>query len=171
MSDHEHPSAAPDSLQLVCFRVGEEEYGIDIMRVHEVVPALPITPVADAPAFFEGIMELRGAFFGVIDLRKRLDKRFHERPGAPAAPAPPITPQHRYVVVSLHGRSLGLVVDGVTEVRRIEPARVVPLGASVPGAGRLLTGAARVDSAVVLVMDLDELLTPAERAALAASAG
>lgn len=165
MSDHEHPSAAPDSLQLVCFRVGTEEYGIDIMRVHEVVPALPITPVADAPPFLEGIMELRGAFFGVIDLRKRLDKRFDERPGAPAA----ITPQHRYVVVSLHGRSLGLVVDGVTEVRRIEPARVAPLAASVPGAGRLLTGAARVDDAVVLVMNLDELLTPAERGALGAA--
>jgi purine-binding chemotaxis protein CheW len=168
MSDHEHPSAAPDCLQLVCFRVGEEEYGVDIMRVHEVVPALPITPVADAPVFLEGIMELRGAFFGVIDLRKRLDKRFHDRPGAPA---PAITPQHRYVVVSLHGRSLGLVVDGVTEVRRIEPARIVPLATSVPGAGRLLTGAARVDAAVVLVMDLDQLLTPAERAALSASAG
>ncbi len=168
MSDHEHPSAAPDSLQLVCFRVGEEEYGIDIMRVHEVVPALPITPVADAPAFLEGITELRGAFFGVIDLRKRLDKRFYERSGAPA---PVISPQHRYVVVSLHGRSLGLVVDGVTEVRRIEPARIVALAASVPGAGRLLTGAARVDAAVVLVMDLDQLLTPAERVALAASAG
>jgi purine-binding chemotaxis protein CheW len=161
MSDHEHPSAAPASLHLVCFRVGAEEYGIDIMRVHEVVPALPITRVADAPAFLEGIMELRGAFFGVVDLRKRLDKRFHERPDAPA-----ITAQHRYVVVSLHGRSLGLVVDGVTEVRRIEPARIAPLAASVPGAGRLLTGAARVDGAVVLVMDLDELLTAGERAAL-----
>lgn len=167
MSDHEHPSAAPDSLQLVCFRVGDEEYGIDIMRVHEVVPALPITRVADAPPFLEGIIDLRGAFFGVIDLRKRLDKRFHERPGAPA---PAITAQHRYVVVSLHGRSLGLVVDGVTEVRRIEPVRIAPLAASVPGAGRLLTGAARVDDAVVLVMDLDQLLTPGERAALGTAA-
>lgn len=106
-------------------------------------------------------MELRGAFFGVIDLRKRLDKRFHERPGGPV-----IGPQHRYVVVSVHGRSLGLVVDGVTEVRRIEPGRIVPLAASVPGAGRLLTGAARLDDAVVLVMNLDELLAPGERAAL-----
>jgi purine-binding chemotaxis protein CheW len=156
---HRHPqSATPESLQLVCFRVGSEEYGIDIMRVREVVPALPITRVADAPAFLEGIVELRGAFLGVIDLRRRL-----------GVPAPVMTPQQRYVVVRLHGRSLGLVVDGVTEVRRIEPARVAPLAASVPGAGPLLRGVARLEHGVVLVMDPDHLLTAAEQTALGAA--
>jgi purine-binding chemotaxis protein CheW len=135
------------------------------MRVREVVPALPITRVADAPAFLEGITELRGAFFGVIDLRARLRARL--RPGLDDA-APAVTPQQRYVVVWLHGRSLGLVVDGVTEVRRIAPARIAPLAASVPGAGRLLAGVARLDHGVVLVMDLDHLLTPAEQASLGA---
>jgi purine-binding chemotaxis protein CheW len=168
MSHRDQQSATPDSLQLVCFCVGDEEYGIDIMRVREVVPALPITRVADAPAFLEGITELRGAFFGVIDLRKRLRKRLRSRPGAvaPGTVAPAVTPQQRYVVVRLHGRSLGLVVDGVTEVRRIEPGRVAPLAASVPGAGRLLAGVARLDHGVVLVMDLDHLLTAAEQESL-----
>jgi purine-binding chemotaxis protein CheW len=145
-------------LQLVCFRVGDEEYGIDIMRVREVVPALPITRVADAPGFLEGIIELRGAFFGVVDLRRRL-----------GATAPAVTSQQRYVVVWMHGRSLGLVVDGVTEVRRIERARVAALAAAVPGVGRLLAGVARLDDGVVLVMDLDHLLTIAEQAALGAA--
>jgi purine-binding chemotaxis protein CheW len=159
MSHRHQQSATPDSLQLVCFRVGDEEYGIDIMRVREVVPALPITRVADAPAFLEGIMELRGTFFGVIDLRARL------RSG-PGTTAPAVTPPQRYVEVWLHGRSLGLVVDGVTEVRRIEPGHIAPLAASVPGAGRLLAGVARLEHGVVLVMDLDHLLTPAEQASL-----
>jgi purine-binding chemotaxis protein CheW len=155
MSHRDQQRATSDSLQLVCFRVGDEEYGIDIMRVREVVPALPITRVADAPGFLEGIIELRGAFFGVVDLRRRL-----------GATAPAVTPPQRYVVVWLHGRSLGLVVDGVTEVRRIEPRRVAPLAASVPGAGRLLAGVARLDHGVVLVMDLDHLLSAAEQSAL-----
>lgn len=159
MSHRDQQRATPDSLQLVCFRVGDEEYGIDIMRVREVVPALPITRVADAPSFLEGIIELRGAFFGVIDVRKRLRKR-------PDDTAPAMTPQQRYVVVRLHGHSLALVVDGVTEVRRIEPARIAPLAASVPGAGRLLAGVARLDHGVVLVMDLEHLITPAEQASL-----
>jgi purine-binding chemotaxis protein CheW len=160
-SHRDQQSATPSSLQLVCFRVGDEEYGLDIMRVREVVPALPITRVADAPAFLEGIIELRGVFFGLIDLRKRLRKR-------PDDAAPAVTPQQRYVVVRLHDHSLALVVDGVTEVRRIEPERIAPLGASVPGAGRLLAGVARLDHGVVLVMDLDHLLTPAEQASLRA---
>ena len=158
MSHHGQQSATSDILQLVCFRVGAEEYGIDIMRVREVVPALPITRVADAPAFLEGVIELRGALFGVVDLRRRL-----------GVTTPAGTAQQRYVVAWMHGRSLGLVVDGVTEVRRIERARVAPLAVAAPGAGRLLAGVARLDDGVVLVMELDHLLTNAEQAALGAA--
>jgi purine-binding chemotaxis protein CheW len=166
MSHRDPHDATPDSLQLVCFRVGDEEYGLDILRVREVVPALPITRVADAPAFLEGIVELRGAFFGVLDLRKRLGKRLGKRLDVPL---PAVTPQHRYVVVRLDGHALGLVVDRVTEVRRVHrdgPDGIAPLAASVPGAGRLITGAVRLEDAVVLVLDLDHLLTAEERAAL-----
>lgn len=158
MSPRSSQNATPESIQLVCFRVGGEEYGIDIMRVREVVPALPITRVAGAPAFLEGIVELRGAFFGVLDLRRRLGA------GGPAA-----APETRYVVVRLGAHSLGLMVDAVTEVRRIEAARIAPLARAVPGAGRLLAGVVRLDHGVVLLIDLDHLLAPAEQAALDAT--
>lgn len=156
MTDREPQTAPGGILQLVCARAGAEEYGIDIMRVKEVVSPVPITRVAGAPAFLEGIIELRGRFVAVMDLRKRL-----------GAPAEPTTARSRYVIVSLDDRPLALVVDGVTEVRRFDRGRLAPLEQAAPGAGRLLAGAIGAGGGVVLVLDVDRLLTAGERAALA----
>lgn len=155
MPDREPQTAPGGSLQLVCVRAGAEEYGIDIMRVKEVVSPLPITRVVDAPPFLEGIVELRGRFVAIMDLRKRL-----------GVAADPVTSRHRYVIVELDGRALGLVVDAVTEVRRFERGRMAPLEQAAPGAGRLLTGAIGHDGGVVLVLDVDRLLAAGEREAL-----
>src|SRR5690606_38685533 len=120
MPDREPQTAPAEILQLVCVRAGAEEYGIDIMRVNEVVSPLPITRVADAPPFLEGIIELRGRFVPIMDLRKRL-----------GIAADPVTPRHRYVIITLDGRPLGLVVDAVTEVRRFDRGRLASLDQAV----------------------------------------
>ena len=100
--------AAGAEVQLCTFRVGGEDYALDIMRVQEIIRPMPITPVPRAPAFLEGVIRLRGEVIPVVDVRKRF--------GLPVAPAGPRT---RYLVVRVAGRRLALVVDEVCEVLRV----------------------------------------------------
>jgi len=62
-----------EQLQLVAFRVGDGHYALDIMRVKEILQPVTITPIPKAPGFIEGVIELRGAILPVVDLRKRFD--------------------------------------------------------------------------------------------------
>jgi len=107
-------SAAPGTpaddalVQLCTFRIGAEDYAVDIMRVREIIHPRPITPVPRTPAFVEGVVRLRGEVIPVLDVRKRLG----------VAPTTP-TRRTRFVIVNVAGRRIGLVVDEVCEVLRL----------------------------------------------------
>lgn len=103
----EHAQRGGEVVQLTAFRVGGEEYVVDIMRVREIIRPLPVTPVRKGPKFVEGVINLRGAVIPVIDLRRRFDL---------AAEA---HRERRVIILVVDGRTLGLVVDGVTEVVRV----------------------------------------------------
>lgn len=109
--------AAPGDgvVQLCTFRIGGEDYAIDIMRVREIIHPLPITPVPRAPAFVEGVVRLRGEVIPVLDVRKRL--------GVPARPEDRKT---RFLVVNVAGRRIGLVVDEMCEVLRLPRSEIRP---------------------------------------------
>ncbi len=102
------PGAGDPIVQLCTFRIGGEDYAVDIMRVREIIHPLPITRVPRAPASVEGVVRLRGEVIPVLDVRKRL--------GLPAS-AP--TRRTRFLVVNVARRRIGLVVDEVCEVIRI----------------------------------------------------
>jgi purine-binding chemotaxis protein CheW len=151
--------AAPDPLaQLCAFRIGGEDYAIDIMRVREIIHPLPITPVPRAPAFVEGVVRLRGDVLPVLDVRKRL--------GLP--PAPP-TRKSRFLLVNVAGRRLALVVDEVREVLRLPRSEIrpaPPLGA--PGTPRFFLGVCggersggRAGAPLRLLLNVKALLDPA----------
>jgi purine-binding chemotaxis protein CheW len=108
-------SAADDVVQLCTFRVGGEDYAVDIMRVREIVQPLPITPVPRAPKFVDGVVRLRGEVIPVVDVRKRF--------GLPAAPP---GRRAKYLIVKIAGRRLALVVDEVSEVLRIPRGELRP---------------------------------------------
>ncbi len=114
--------AQPDAgrVQLCTFRIGGEDYAVDIMRVREIIQPQPITPVPRAPAFVEGVVRLRGEVIPVVDVRKRF--------GLPPAPA---TRKTKFLVVHVAGRRLGLVVDEVCEVLRLARADIRPAPALV----------------------------------------
>ncbi|HET6440027.1 MAG TPA: chemotaxis protein CheW, partial [Anaeromyxobacter sp.] len=129
MPGHEEPGRAGRSgdgglAQLCTFRVGGEDYAIDIMRVREIIPPLPVTPVPRAPPFVEGVVRLRGDVIPVLDVRRRL--------GVPVAPT---TRKTKYLIVNVAGRRLGLVVDEVTEVVRLPREQIRPAPALVEGGG------------------------------------
>ncbi len=145
--------AAAGSLQVARFFVGDEEYALDIMRIKEIINPVPITRVPRAPAFVEGIIELRGAFLPVVDLRKRF--------GLPERAAGRET---KYVIVSLEGRVVGLVVDRVTEVSRIDAEQIgEPPEMAVGRQARLFAGAIKSGDRILMLLDLDAVLSPAER--------
>jgi purine-binding chemotaxis protein CheW len=140
-------------VQLASFFVGAEEYALDIMRIKEIINPVAVTRVPRAPAFIEGIIELRGAFLPIIDLRRRFD-----------LPVTPLTRDSKYVIVALAGRILGLVVDRVVEVKaigvdQISPAPELALG----GDSRYFNGVIKWNDRIVMMLDLDAVLSPAER--------
>jgi purine-binding chemotaxis protein CheW len=102
-------------VELCTFRIGGEDYAVDIMRVREIINPLPVTPVPRAPAFIEGVIRLRSEVIPVVDVRKRF-----------ALPPTPQTRKTKYLVVRIGGRRLALVVDEVTEVVRLARSEIRP---------------------------------------------
>src|SRR5579859_7682676 len=101
--------------QIVVFGLANEHYGVDIARVEGIIKMQAITTVPHAPEFVEGVTNLRGKVLPVIDLRCRFG----------LSPAEP-TKDTRIVNVEMNGLTVGLVVDGVSEVQRVDPAAVEP---------------------------------------------
>src|SRR5688572_30695639 len=147
---------ARDSMQVACFSVGGEEYAVDIMKIKEIINPVRITPVPKAPPFIDGIIELRGAILPVVDLRKRFDLE-------PTA----LNRDSKYIVTALDGRIVGLVVDKVREVTRIDldDLRSAPAMA-VGESARFFTGVFQRDGRIVMLVDLDQILSTTEKVAL-----
>lgn len=144
----------PDSsMQVACFEVGQGHYALDIMSVKEVINPLPITPVPHAPPFVEGLIELRGAFLPIIDLRRRL--------GAPAAA------DSKIVVARVGEQRVGLIVDRVSEVARIDPTAIEPAPPMARGEqAAFFIGVTKIADRIVLVVDLEQMLSADEQTAL-----
>jgi purine-binding chemotaxis protein CheW len=153
----------PDALvQLCTFRIGGEDYAIDIMRVREIIPPLPITPVPRAPASVEGVVRLRGEVIPVLDVRRRL--------GVPAA-AP--SAKTRFLLVNVARRRIGLVVDEVCGVLRLPRRELRPAPPlAEEGAPRFFLGVCGGEAAAAaarrggagplrLLLDVKALLDPA----------
>lgn len=118
-------------VQLCTFRIGGEDYALDIMRVREIIRPLPITPVPRAPAFVEGVVRIRGEVIPVLDVRKRL-----------GVEARPPTGKTRFLLVHVAGHRIGLVVDEVCEVVRLPRSEIRPAPVlGPPGAPRFFLGA------------------------------
>jgi purine-binding chemotaxis protein CheW len=140
------PAPGRDAIVELCaFRVGHEEYVIDLRRIREILQPLPITPVPRAPEFVEGVMSLRGEIVPVVDVRKRLGmlpRPLGSDAEAPAPRDPAVRPGARpkVLLVNVAGHVLGLVVDAVSEVLRIPRSAIGPPPLLAPSAQRLFLG-------------------------------
>ena len=154
-----------DTLQFVSFVVAGEEFGIDILRVQEIIRPVPVTRVPHAPPAVDGVVNLRGRIVPVVDARRRfgLPPRTDEGEG-------------RVVVVEVGGRTVGLVMDAVREVIRIPRSAIEPAPDLSVGVGaEYVRGVARVASAdgpeagpdrLVIVLDVERVLGDDDQAAL-----
>jgi len=138
-------------LEVLTFALGDEEYGVDIQRLREIVRVRPITEVPRAPAFVLGVIGVRGEVLPVLDLRRRLKLR---------PPAEPPGREARVLIVKRGAEAFGLLVDEVRQVVRlreedIEATPPVLIGAEsefIAGIGR-----PRPDRLVILLA-LDAVL-------------
>jgi purine-binding chemotaxis protein CheW len=159
--DHARDKRTTDLVvQMVGFSVGTGEYALDIMRIKEIINPLPITPVPKAPAFIEGVVELRGAILPVVDLRKRFD-----------LPATPSTRSTKYLIVGIdvQGKRMivGLIVDAVSEPLRIPQDQLRPAPALTQGAIAYFTAVVHHQGRIFMVMDIDAILSTREKVTLA----
>jgi purine-binding chemotaxis protein CheW len=145
-------------LQLVGFHVGEEEFGINILRVQEIIRAQQLTRVPNSPEFMEGVMNLRGKIIPVIALRKRFGLE---------AVAP--DKQNRIVVVEIQGTVLGFVVDAVSEVLRIPAGTVEPPPRLGLVEREYVSGVGKLGDRLLILLDADRLMSGDEEGMIGAA--
>jgi purine-binding chemotaxis protein CheW len=135
-------------LQLVSFFIGGEEYAVDILTVREIHRMLDITRMPDAPAYVEGVTNLRGQVIPIINLRKRFGMEAREG-----------DPHTRVVVVELSGKVAGFVVDSVREVLRI-PSSVTERPPEIGGVVRseFITAVGKLQDRLLILLNLDDVL-------------
>jgi purine-binding chemotaxis protein CheW len=146
-SSAEAPSVGPE-LHLVTFALDGEEFGIPIGQVREVIRVTEITRVPQARQHVRGVTNLRGRILAVVEIRTRMGLSRAE-----------ITPGSRIVVVGVHDRTLGILVDGVSQVVKV-PAKTVALAPEevLSASADYITGVARWNSRLIILLDLEKLL-------------
>ncbi len=136
-------------LQLVTFSIGEEEFGVNILKVQEIIRTMEITKVPRAPEFVVGVINLRGKVIPIIDLRRRFGLAFK----APDK-------NTRIIVIEINSIIVGFVVDAVSEVLRIPTSTVEPPPPVVAGVDSdYVSGVGKLHDRLLILLDLDKLLS------------
>lgn len=137
--------------KFLTFFLDKEEYGIEILKVQEIIGMMPITPVPKTPEFIRGVINLRGKIIPIVDLRLKFGMEAKE-----------VTDQTCIIVVQAKGVQMGLVVDKVSEVADIsnEDIEECPsFGTNVNTDFILGMGIGRTDGRVKMLLDIDKVLS------------
>ena len=136
-------------IQLVTFSIGEEEFGVDILKVQEIIRTMEITKVPRAQDFVEGVINLRGKVIPIIDLRRRFGLHSKE-----------YDKHTRIIVIEISNMIVGFVVDSVSEVLRIPSSTVEPPPPVVAGMdSEYIRGVGKLQDRLLILLDLDKLLS------------
>jgi purine-binding chemotaxis protein CheW len=151
--------AAASAGEFLTFRLGGEEYGVDILKVQEIRSYEAPTRIANSPAFLKGVVDLRGVIVPIIDLRLKL--------GCDSAELNAMTV---VIVLNMRGRVIGAVVDAVSDVIQLDAALVQPAPAmNALVDTRYIRGIANVAERMLILVDIESVLTGDELGALDAS--
>ena len=142
--------------QIVIFELGQENFGVDIAAVESIIKMQAITRMPHAPAFVQGVTNLRGKVLPVIDLRSRF-----------GMPAQETDKNSRIIVIAVNHTEVGMIVDGVSEVLTITEQTIEPAPAIASTVdSRFITGIAKIDARLVILVDLAAILSAGEQADL-----
>jgi purine-binding chemotaxis protein CheW len=133
---------------LVTFKLGKEEYGIDINSVQEIIRATDITPVPGAPNHVRGVINLRGKIIPVVDLRTRFKLAAVDASG-----------DQRIVVVELGEKRLGMLVDSVSQVIKLSSSIIEEIPEEATSIDEnYIKGVGKLDSRLIIILDLNRSL-------------
>jgi purine-binding chemotaxis protein CheW len=151
-TEREHEPRGELIRQFVGFRLGDEDYAIAITKIREIILMKPITRLPQVPDAIEGLINLRGTVIPIINLRKRF-----------GLPARPFDDETRTIVVTINDKTVGCIVDEVTQVMRIGAEQLQPVPISMAGvAKRFIAGLARLEDRLLIVLEIDRLFEPDE---------
>ncbi len=143
-----HRTEGTGTMQLVSFRLAQEEYGIEITKVQEIILMGEITRVPQTPDYIKGLINLRSTVIPIVDLRLRFGLAQEEA-----------TDETRIMVVNVAGKTIGIIVDAVSEVLRISQEQIAPPPPTVAGLGReYLTGLVKLEQRLLILLDIDKIL-------------
>lgn len=138
--------------EYLAFRLGNEEYGLDILKVQEIRGYEPVTRIASAPPHILGVMNLRGVIVPVVDLRIKLKI------------GTPVYDQFTVVIIlSINGRVTGIVVDSVSDVTMLDPAQIKPapdMGSAIDT--KYLIGLGTLAERMLILIDIDSMVCAAD---------
>lgn len=143
--------------EFLTFRLGNEEYGIDILKVQEIRSYEPPTKIANAPAYLKGVVNLRGVIVPIVDLRVKFNC-VNEQGEAE------INSFTVVIVLNVKGRVVGAVVDSVSDVMQLNDQTIQPapeMSSSVVDTS-YITGIANVSDRLLILMDIESLMSSAE---------
>ena len=141
-----------DLKQIISFKIGNEEYGLEILKVKEVIRIKEITKLPKAPDFVKGVINLRGDVIPIIDLRVKFGL-IQERYSSAT----------RVIVVEVDGKSMGIVVDSVSHVIRIDDDQIEnsPLLGGI--SKEYIRGVVKLDDRLIVLLNIDKILTTEEK--------
>jgi len=141
-----------DAKEYLTFVLGEEEYGLEILKVQEIRGYDTVTKIANTPDFIKGVINLRGRIVPIVDLRIKFNLGNVEYNEFTVV-----------IILNLHGRIVGMVVDGVSDVMNLQSSqiRAVPdIVASIDT--KYILGLASVDERMFILVDIEQLMTSRE---------
>jgi purine-binding chemotaxis protein CheW len=157
--------ASGPAREVLTFRLGAEEYGIDILTVQEIRSYEPPTRIANAPSYLKGVIDLRGVIVPIVDLRVKFNC-------VNALGEAEINDFTVVIVLNVRGRVLGAVVDSVSDVVQLSPEIIKP----APQMTTLvdtsyITGIAKLGERLLIVTDIEALMSSADMGLIDTLAG
>lgn len=145
--------AVEESRQLVIFRLGDEEFGVDILQVREIEKLdQQVTRVPKSPGFVEGVINLRGEIIPIVDLRKRFGLVVRQTSN-----------EARIIIVDISDGQVGMVVDSVVEVVRLNVSGIEPAPSITKGVDAyFLSGVAKINERLIILLNLERALSSEE---------
>jgi len=146
-----------DDIQIVTFQVGPQEFGFDILQIERILRYEPPARLPQAPEFLEGVVQYEGAAVPVVDLRKRFELDA------------PVREETRLMIVDLGDQRVGVIVDGVREVLRVDSRTITAPGPMMRGlAAAYISGIISRPDRTIIILNARKLLSSSERLALSA---
>ncbi len=146
-----------EDVQIVSFRVGRQEFAFDILQIQRIIRYEPPAPLPQAPAFLEGVVQYAGGAVAVVDLRKRFELDA------------PVREETRMMIVDLGDQRVGVIVDEVREVLRVDSTAIAAPAPIVSGlAAAYIAGIVTRPGRTIIILNARKLLTSVERIALRA---